>query len=930
MNSKNNFLNYNKKEQFSTPKFPLIKSYISSERDEKTLRPLKKNINNILDKNEINKEKKENDNNENNDIENRNKLKSLLDSINDKNDFKDLLINQFSFDGKIQNDLIKNNENNINKDDINNNIIIINNNDENNEIKYINDPETYFLDSNKNIEENNFKYNLPLESDKSSEKFNLFSFQGNSKEMDDKQASKNKIQNQKRNNPEIINEKREINLKGDKLAPIQEKKFKKFNSNIHIGNIKMKINNKSNENNASKNDPSKNKRNYHIKVPTLNEIYSYNNSFSEPNKTYYYSKNMSYSKKNEFSSHEKNTENIKKDNKLKVITKPFILEKLDNNKNYFKNSNINKDNVNNNKITKNIIEDITVSYYKKINKNNKNSPNSKRNNKFIEIPNNNFKNEVIYEKNIVKDNSSIINNKKTPKSFFNSINNSNINKTNYTFNDLTFKKKKNILRKNNIEHLPSKIRKKFYKEIPFSPLDSSSLKKIKEGKINEDFPLYNSQIINQNILFKNYIYSKSSSVKNKKNIINLYNKENEDNKTSIVSNDKFTNNISNDYKYKKLKINVNKNKRNKVGNYEIKVNTINNNFNINSLYDNNYDTDINENKNSIKEENTKGFITERNKDLKIWDKNIYSKKKIIFNNYNNNNSKNKYFSINNEKSKNYRRLKYFNPQIYIEDSYSTINNENQMVKSEQNSNNNSLSVKDKNKLQNEVKTKNDINLKVDFPASNGRNIKKNFYKRYYKTRNMINLSNTNLSFNTEKNKLSSRKNIENRPIINYNNNTSKNSKIINSQYETINNSLYLGNNKNLLLIPKINKDNPKIPLSSENSFETPNFRKNIIKYNILRNNKNNQVSSEVSVFIGNNSSFNNSNSIETNENKINDENNKKKIGKFPNGDKINPINVNKKTIINFNQFYPSYYINNKKNLSNNKENKDYMHKKLNK
>jgi hypothetical protein len=57
----------------------------------------------------------------------------------------------------------------------------------------------------------------------------------------------------------------------------------------------------------------------------------------------------------------------------------------------------------------------------------------------------------------------------------------------------------------------------------------------------------------------------------------------------------------------------------------------------------------------------------------------------------------------------------------------------------------------------------------------------------------------------------------------------------------------------------------------------------IIKYSIMRNNQNNQVSHAISVTFGNND-----------KNKRNTENNKKNY---------------KKTIINVNQYYPSYYIN---------------------
>ena len=93
----------------------------------------------------------------------------LLNEINNKNELYDNY-NQFSFDGKTKN--------------IDNNVIIIDNNtnnenDNNNEIKYISEEESNIINSNsKNNEnneniDNNFNYNLPLESDKSSENFNL-------------------------------------------------------------------------------------------------------------------------------------------------------------------------------------------------------------------------------------------------------------------------------------------------------------------------------------------------------------------------------------------------------------------------------------------------------------------------------------------------------------------------------------------------------------------------------------------------------------------------------------------------------------------------------------------------------------------------------------------------------------------------------------
>ena len=93
-------------------------------------------------------------------------------------------------------------------------------------------------------------------------------------------------------------------------------------------------------------------------------------------------------------------------------------------------------------------------------------------------------------------------------------------------------------------------------------------------------------------------------------------------------------------------------------------------------------------------------------------------------------------------------------------------------------------------------------------------------------------------------------------------------------------------NSNIIKKNHINKIT-KNKIYNFDSFEmksSVNMNNNdIIKYSIMRNNQNNQVSHAISVTLGNND-----------KNKRNNENNKKNY---------------KKTIINVNQYYPSYYIN---------------------
>ena len=75
-----------------------------------------------------------------------------------------------------------------------------------------------------------------------------------------------------------------------------------------------------------------------------------------------------------------------------------------------------------------------------------------------------------------------------------------------------------------------------------------------------------------------------------------------------------------------------------------------------------------------------------------------------------------------------------------------------------------------------------------------------------------------------------------------------------------------------------------------------NFKEEMLKYSILRNNQNNQIINEFSVVLGEEKHKNVS------------KNNEKKNLENKNDDNNNKSMENKKTIINVNQFYPSYYI----------------------
>ena len=99
-------------------------------------------------------------------------------------------------------------------------------------------------------------------------------------------------------------------------------------------------------------------------------------------------------------------------------------------------------------------------------------------------------------------------------------------------------------------------------------------------------------------------------------------------------------------------------------------------------------------------------------------------------------------------------------------------------------------------------------------------------------------------------------------------------------------------NKNNSFKNKLNQLSTKIHKSNNYNSKIQNFKEEILKYSILRNNQNNQIINEFSVVLGE----------EKEKNKINNSN-KEEIK----GSKNKSIE-NKKTIINVNQFYPSYYI----------------------
>ena len=104
----------------------------------------------------------------------------------------------------------------------------------------------------------------------------------------------------------------------------------------------------------------------------------------------------------------------------------------------------------------------------------------------------------------------------------------------------------------------------------------------------------------------------------------------------------------------------------------------------------------------------------------------------------------------------------------------------------------------------------------------------------------------------------------------------------------IRNNNYIKNNKNY---------NDKIHMTQSRKNLIEKFKDNILNYSIKRNNKNNQVKNEVSIFIGDNNVKINKNFNEK-KNRVNNRNN----------NRMEQFAKNKKTIINVNQYYSSYFI----------------------
>ena len=840
------------KDNLSTPKFPKNKSIYSLEKEENTLDTLRQQFDKAYnDKESLNNE---------NINESKNDKKILINSLLNNNsnlDLNNLYMSQFSFDEKSSNFLTKKE----NKESTNeaNKLILIgednkeknkikdeNNSEENdndNEIKYINKITNDDIDKN---DDSNFDYELPLGSDDNPE----FFFSQNNEELKVKEQNKDKIVNDnclilKNCDCDLEKKKSEKILTPQKK--IKNKMSKKINSAKIINNENQLLNSKENKKNIyiPKFQSSNKKINKVLKFSSLIDDYKVNDYFPEK-----YNNNIN---SNIYSNSQKNTYFTSKDNNSKkqmnyndkIIINPFTIEKMENNESL-------EDKENSSRIKSNIIKDITLSYYNKRNKKNRNSVNfTERNNNFICLEND--KNKIIYEKNlsIEEPRSFSISQKGTHshshsrnyKETYNKIKNETISSSNYFMNKrlkncvILLTKNKNLYRNNSLKNMSLSENENF---------SQKSLEKKIEGKTERCSPFRKSRIsdsfMTKNTSYKNYMLNNNQLIQNRnKNVL--------ENKMQFL-----ISKTCNDFPFENKK-EINKNEKN--DNNKIKINNKNNSYINKQMFKN------------------KGNLTQRNKD--IGPINIYSRKLIYIPNGNQKHNSNKSNQLSREKPLygNYNLKKNNINKSYIIPKEKNI----KIIPAENDKAINRINARKKfNDYFNEILSNINITKTITSQRTNLNNKLPKEQKEKHKIRKIIQLSNLNMNTMTTKTIQASDKN-KNSLKSKYLVKKINSNKIKNNNY--INNTKY--NNNSTLTHPR------------KSLIEL--FKNNILNYSINRNNRNNQVKNEVSIFIGDNKNKNNK-TINVKRNLLNNKNN----------NKINNLGKNKKTIINVNQYYSSYYI----------------------
>ena len=847
MNPQLSFSSEDVKDNFSTPKFHKNKSTNSIEKEENTLDTLKQQIDKVYnDKDTLNNDNINESKNEKNFL-----LNSLLNN-NSNLDLNNFYMSQFSFDEKSSNFFSKkeNSEKTQNENDNNKNVILINeenieknkvnvdennkNEENNNEIKYINKITNEENDKN---EDSNFDYELPLGSDDNPE---FFCVAQNTEEIKQKDKIEKKNEDGEHTHvdvPPLESKNNEILTPKKQQKNKRSKKIQSAKINFDENKLfKMKENEKK-ENNLKFNSSNK-KINKILKYSTLKEENSKSNNYlTEQNTLNNTFKNTNFTSKDN---------NLKKElskiNNDKLTINPFMIEKiekLEKSENTQDNQAISRKF----KINSDMIKDITITYYERKNKKNRNSINIiGRNNNFLDIDNFN-KTNIIYEKK----NLSI----EEPRSFSITKNGSLHHSHSRNYKELKNDNTKNETMTSSNYYMNKRIKNR----VILLTKDKNRKNKEFFGRNNSLKNLFLSEYQNfSQKLEKKNIEGKTerSSPFRKSKINDSFMTKNSSYKNYILNNNQILKRnqqaiIKKHYKNMISQSTFNEDYSKEEENYT-NANT------KNTLYMNFQNINNNTFKN-------KGNLTQRNKDIEPI--NIYSKKILFIPNGNNNPNKLKQNLIKNIPNKNKNKVlkkKEINKSYIIpkEKNIKILKNEDTNINKTKTRTNFNEYFKDI--LSNINITKTIVNQK---PNLNNKNQKEQNDK--HKIRKIIHLSNVDM--NSMKTK------------------TIQTSNKIN--YEL----------KNKLINSKINKEKNK----TKNTFEQSRkniiemFRNNILNYTINRNNKNNQVKKEVSIFIGENPKINNNNNKNVNLKK-------NFLGKNKNHDK------DKKTIINVNQYYSSYYI----------------------
>ena len=479
---------------------------------------------------------------------------------------------------------------------------------------------------------------------------------------------------------------------------------------------------------------------------------------------------------------------------------------------------------------------------------------------------------------------------------------------------------------------------------------------------------FNSTVVEQNDEQKNFIAKK----KNNRRILNNNNKKQSNSRNFDNMNINYSHKIFNNDFYKTINyenpdsntiVTTSKNSDNNykkilINKFKAKIPIKNSipDFKINKIKS----TKLNKNKN---DNNHTNYYYIRNKNInnknKIKNETQFKMNKIRSKaEINYNKSKNLVFNNQNLTKNKQRPKKFYNKFIY--NYFETNPNENyntetthqkNQISDVQNNNviNNEKTI-NKNKIEERSNFINDNSSTNSLQNSNYNKIKvhmifnkhckmntsqnlfsqeftKKYWRIYKKPKNTCLINHFN-NDNNDNNSNSNKKNSFKKHINNYKsdeldfnsgNRSNKNSQIIalrkrfiNGTNLTVRNSISkFENNLNEIntdnqrsSMQKLNVNVDKLYLDMKNTQTIEDYNSDLIKYSILRNNLNNKIINEFSLTVGESNNQDKKSEIK------NETNNKKRINinKKKTNNKKEGIN-DKKTIINVNQYYPSYFIN---------------------